>query len=91
MGPWGVAGVPDGDIPRASHEKPVVWGNGMGYATSNMINLDGPLIQIFVGFLLAIIGCVTLISAPDFSQLAYALFLIAGILVSLAVISLTSG
>lgn len=91
MGPWGVAGVPDGDIPRAYHEKPVIWGNGMGYATSNMINLDGPLIQIFVGFLLAIIGCVTLISAPDFSQLAYALFLIAGILVSLAVISLTSG
>jgi hypothetical protein len=63
----------------------------MGYASSNMINLDGPLIQIFVGFLLAIIGCVTLISASDFSQLAYALFLIAGILVSLSVITLISG
>jgi len=91
MVPWGIGGVPDGDMPLSFHEKPVIWGNGMGYAASNMMNLDGPLIQIFVGFLLAIIGCVTLISAPDFSQLAYALFLIAGILVSLAVISLTSG
>jgi hypothetical protein len=63
----------------------------MGYASSNMINLDGPLLQIFVGFLLAIIGCVTLISAPDFSQIAYALFLVAGILVSVSVITLTSG
>ena len=63
----------------------------MGYASSNMINLDGPLLQIFVGFLLAIIGCMILISAPDFSQLAYALFLIAGILVSVSVITLTRG
>ena len=56
-----------------------------------MINLDGPLLQIFVGFLLAIIGCVALISAPDLSQIAYALFLIAGILVFVSVITLTSG
>jgi fucose permease len=63
----------------------------MGYVTSNMINLDGPLIQMFIGFLLAIIGCVLMISAPGLSDISYALFLIAGILVALAVVSLSSG
>ena len=62
----------------------------MGYYSSNMINLDGPLIQLFVGFLLAIMGCVIIISAPDFSQFSYLLFLIAGVLVALAMISLAS-
>ena len=61
-----------------------------GYGSSNMINLDGPLVQLFTGFLLAIIGCVVIISAPDFSQLSYALFLVAGIFVALAVISLAN-
>ncbi len=60
----------------------------MGYVSSNMINLDGPLIQIFVGFLLAIIGCVLLLTAPDLAQISYALFLIAFILVALAVVTL---
>jgi len=59
----------------------------MGYVSSNMINLDGPLIQIFVGFLLAIIGCVLLLTAPDLAQISYALFLIAFILVALAVVT----
>jgi fucose permease len=63
----------------------------MGYVSSNMINLNGPLIQVFVGFLLAIIGCVILISAPDLAQCSYALFLVAGILLALAVVSLASG
>ena len=63
----------------------------MGYVTSNMINLDGPLIQIFIGFLLAIIGCVLMISAPGFSDISYALFLLAGILLALSVVSLSSG
>ncbi|MGD0079350.1 MAG: hypothetical protein ABSB80_01725 [Methanoregula sp.] len=62
----------------------------MGYGSSNMINLDGPLIQLFAGFLLAIIGCVIIISAPGFSQFSYLLFLVAGILVALAAISLAS-
>ena len=60
----------------------------MGYVSSNMINLDGPLIQIFVGFLLAIIGCVLLLTAPVLAQISYALFLIAFILVALAVVTL---
>jgi len=61
----------------------------MTYASSsNMINLDGPLLQIFVGFLLAIIGCVLLISAPEYSQVSYLLFLVAGVLVALAIIFL---
>jgi len=63
----------------------------MGYVTSNMIDLDGPLIQIFIGFLLAIIGCVLMISAPGFSDISYALFLLAGILLALSVVSLSSG
>ena len=51
---------------------------GMTYtSSSNMINLDGPLIQIFLGFLLSIIGCVILISVPEYSQVSYLLFLIA--------------
>ena len=62
----------------------------MGYVSSNMINLNGPLIQIFISFLLAIVGCVILISAPDLSQIAYALFLLAGILLALAVVTLFS-
>ena len=62
----------------------------MGYYSSNMINLDGPLIQLFVGFLLGIIGCVIIISAPGFSQFSYLLFLIAGVLVALAMITLAS-
>jgi hypothetical protein len=62
----------------------------MGYNSSNMINLDVPLIQIFVGFLFAIIGCVIMISAPDLSQLSYLLFLVAGLLVTLSVIALVS-
>ncbi|HVP97012.1 hypothetical protein [Methanoregula sp.] len=57
-------------------------------ASSNMLNLDGPLIQIFVGFLLAIIGCILLISVPDYSQVSYLLFLVAGVLVALAMIFL---
>ncbi len=61
--------------------------HAIGYVSSNMINLDGPLIQIFVGFLLAIIGCVLLLTAPDLAQISYALFLIAFILVALAVVT----
>ncbi len=62
---------------------------GMTYtSSSNMINLDGPLIQIFLGFLLAIIGCVLMISAPEFSQVSYLLFLVACVLVALAMIFL---
>jgi len=53
-----------------------------------MIDLNGPLTQIFVGFLLAIIGCMIIISASDLAQYAYVMFLIAGILVALAFISL---
>ena len=49
-------------------------------SSSNMIDLDGPLIQIFLGFLLAIIGCVLMISAPGYSEVSYLLFLIAGVL-----------
>ncbi len=63
----------------------------MGYITSNMIDLDGPLIQIFIGFLLAIIGCVLMISAPGFSNISYALFLLAGLLLALAIVSLSRG
>jgi len=59
----------------------------MGYVTSNMINLNGPLIQLFVGFLLAIIGCVLILAAPGFTQISYALFLIAAILVALAIVT----
>lgn len=62
----------------------------MGYVSSNMINLNGPLIQIFVGFLLAIIGCVVLLGAPELSSFSYAHFIIAGILVALAAVSLIS-
>jgi len=62
----------------------------MGYGSSNMINLDGPLTQLFVGFLLAIIGCMIIISAPGLSQFSYLLFLVAGILVALAAISLAA-
>ena len=62
----------------------------MGYVSSNMINLDGPLIQIFIGFLLAIIGCVLMLGTPDFTQLSYALFIFAGILLALAVVSLAN-
>jgi fucose permease len=53
-----------------------------------MINLNGPLTQIFIGFLLAIIGCVLLINTPDLAQISYALFLIAFILLALAVVTL---
>jgi hypothetical protein len=63
----------------------------MGYVSSNMINLNGPLVQLFIAFLLAIIGCVILISAPDLAQYSYALFLVAGILFALASVSLASG
>jgi fucose permease len=63
----------------------------MSYVSSNMIDLDGPLIQIFSGFLLAIIGCVLMLSAPDLSQVSYALFILAGILVALAVVTLSRG
>jgi hypothetical protein len=55
-----------------------------------MIDLDGPLIQIFLGFLFAIIGCVLLISAPEYADLAYLLFLVAGVLVALSMIFLAS-
>lgn len=60
----------------------------MGYVSSNMISLNGPLTQLFVGFLLAIIGCVILLSAPELSHISYALFLIAFILLALAVVTL---
>jgi len=60
----------------------------MGYASSNMINLNGPLVQIFVGFLLSIIGCVVLISAPDLDRVAFALFLISGLLLAISVVTL---
>jgi len=56
-----------------------------------MIDLNGPLIQIFLGFLSAIIGCVLMLSAPDLSQFSYALFIFAGILVALAAVSLSRG
>lgn len=64
------------------------WSKNMGYVSSNMINLNGPLIQIFVSFLLAIIGCVLILSAPDHTNISYALFLIAFILLALAIITL---
>jgi hypothetical protein len=54
-----------------------------------MINLNGPLTQLFVGFLLAIIGCVLMLVAPDLTQVSYAFFLIAFILVALAFVTLT--
>jgi hypothetical protein len=57
-------------------------------SSSNMINLDGPLTQIFVGFLLAIIGCVLMLIMPEYTQVSYVLFLIAGVLVVLAMIFL---
>jgi hypothetical protein len=53
-----------------------------------MIDLDGPLIQIFLGFLLAITGCIIMISFPEYSQVSYLLFLIAGVLVALSMIFL---
>lgn len=64
---------------------------GMSYVSSNMIDLNGPLIQIFLGFLSAIIGCVLMLSAPDLSQVSYALFILAGILVALAAVTLSRG
>jgi hypothetical protein len=60
----------------------------MGYVSSNMINLNGPLTQIFVGFLLAIIGCVMMLQSPELSEYSFLLFLIAGILVALAIVTL---
>lgn len=60
----------------------------MGFITSNMIDLNGPLTQIFTGLLLAITGCVILIQSPDLDRLAFLLFLLAGILVALAMITL---
>ena len=66
-------------------------GAGMTYtSSSNMIDLDGPLIQIFLGFLFAIIGCVLMISAPEYTEVSYLLFLIAGVLVALSMIFLAS-
>lgn len=62
----------------------------MGYVTSNMIDLYGPLTQIFVGFLLAITGCVLLLEAPWLEQVAYGLFILAGILVAVAGTTLLS-
>jgi hypothetical protein len=56
-----------------------------------MINLHGPLSWIFTGFLLAITGCVLMIQSPELSQCSYFLFLIAGVLVALAIITLASG
>jgi hypothetical protein len=53
-----------------------------------MIDLDGPLIQIFLGFLLAIIGCILMISFPGYAQVSYLLFLVAGVLVALSMIFL---
>jgi fucose permease len=55
-----------------------------------MINLYGPLSWIFIGFLLAITGCVLLIQSPDLTQFAYFLFLVATTLVALAVVTLAS-
>ena len=60
----------------------------MGYVSSNMIDLYGPLTRIFIGFLLAIIGCVLLLSAPWLDQIAYGLFILAGILVATASVTL---
>jgi fucose permease len=62
----------------------------MGYVSSNMIGLYGPLTWIFIGFLLAITGCVILIESPDLPNAAYALFLVAGILVALAAVTLAN-
>ena len=62
----------------------------MVYGSVNMINMDGPLIQLFLGFLMAIAGCMIIISAPDFSEFSYLLFLVAGVLVALAVITLAN-
>ena len=60
----------------------------MSYGSSNMIDLNGPLTQIFIGFLLAIIGCVIIISAPDLTNLSYLLFLAAGVLVAISFMAL---
>ena len=60
----------------------------MGFVSSNMIDLNGPLTQIFTGFLMAIIGCILMIQSPEYNQAAFLLFLIAGVLVALAVITL---
>jgi fucose permease len=62
----------------------------VSYGSSNMIDLDGPLTKIFTGFLLAIIGCVVLISAPEFSQFSYLMFLVAGMLVAVSCIALAA-
>ena len=59
-------------------------------SSSNMISLDGPLIQIFLGFLFAITGCLLMISVPGYTQVSYLLFLVAGVLVALSMISLAS-
>lgn len=67
---------------------PVSLEQNMGYISSNMISLNGPLTQLFIGFLLAIIGCVLILSDPDLRQVSYALFLISFILLSLAVVTL---
>lgn len=56
----------------------------MGYVSSNMIDLYGPLVWIFVGFLLAITGCVLMLSAPWLDQVSYGLFILAGVLVAMA-------
>jgi len=60
----------------------------MGFVTSNMIDLNSPLTQIFTGLLLAITGCVILIQSPDLDRIAFVLYLVAGILVALAIMTL---
>jgi fucose permease len=68
-----------------------LWGwQCMGFVSSNMINLYGPLSWIFIGFLLAITGCVVMIQSPELSHFSSFLFLSAGILVALAVVTLAS-
>jgi hypothetical protein len=82
-----LTGITANDDPKLGR----VPGAGMTYtSSSNMIDLDGPLIQIFLGFLLAIIGCVLMISSPEYAEVSYLLFLIAGALVALSMIFLAS-
>jgi hypothetical protein len=60
----------------------------MGYVTSNMINLNGPLTQIFIGLLMAITGCVLMITSPSLDHAAFLLFVVAGVLMALAILTL---
>ena len=64
--------------------------NNMSYGSSNMLDLDGPIVQMFTGFLLAIIGCMVIINDPDLTQFSVMLLIGAGVLVALALMNLAN-